>query len=161
MVKPKVIVRFFVDGKPVGKGRPRFTRDGHAYTPKTTRDYEQHVCRSFREFHDTYFGDAPIMMRICAAFSVPTSFNKKNRALALSDEIRPTKKPDADNIVKAICDSLNKVAYDDDSNVVKLLVDKVYGEDPRVYVILSKWEHGLDFNNKAWEVYDGKKTIWA
>lgn len=161
MDKSEIMVKFFVDGKPVGKGRPRFTRTGHTYTPKTTRDYEQRVRNSFKEFNDEYFGDAPIMMRICAVFSVPTSFNKKHQSLALSDEIRPTKKPDADNIIKAICDSLNKVAYDDDSNIVKLLVDKVYGEDPRVYVFLSEWKHGLGFNNKKWEVYDGKKTIWA
>lgn len=26
-------VSFAVSGEPVGKGRPRFTRGGHAYTP--------------------------------------------------------------------------------------------------------------------------------
>ena len=32
-----------VQGTPVGKGRPRFTRDGHAYTPDTTRDFEARI----------------------------------------------------------------------------------------------------------------------
>lgn len=32
-------VRFFVDGRPVPKGRPRVTRHG-TYTPKSTREYE-------------------------------------------------------------------------------------------------------------------------
>ena len=31
---------FRVNGMPQGKARPRFTRQGRAYTPKKTRDYE-------------------------------------------------------------------------------------------------------------------------
>lgn len=34
---------FFVPGRPRGKGRPRFTRTGHAYTDEATRDYEAHI----------------------------------------------------------------------------------------------------------------------
>ena len=33
-------IDFWFQGEPVGKGRPRFTRQGRAYTPKKTRDYE-------------------------------------------------------------------------------------------------------------------------
>ena len=32
-----------VQGTPVGKGRPRFTRDGHAFTPDGTRDFEARI----------------------------------------------------------------------------------------------------------------------
>ena len=30
-------IEFVVYGRPKGKGRPRFTMDGHAYTPQTTK----------------------------------------------------------------------------------------------------------------------------
>ena len=40
MTEPVTIV---VMGAPVGKGRPRFTRAGHTYTPDKTRSYEQSV----------------------------------------------------------------------------------------------------------------------
>ena len=36
-------VEFVVYGRPKGKGRPRFTMDGHAYTPQTTRMYEKEI----------------------------------------------------------------------------------------------------------------------
>ena len=48
--------------------------------------------------------------------------------------IKPTKKPDADNIVKIICDALNGVAYKDDTQVVELDFKKVYGEFEKVIV---------------------------
>ena len=36
----------------------------------------------------------------------------------------PMKKPDCDNVVKIVLDSLNKIAYDDDKQVVELTVLK-------------------------------------
>ena len=36
-------VTFTVPGIPVGKGRPRFMKNGHTYTPQKTRDYEDKV----------------------------------------------------------------------------------------------------------------------
>ena len=50
-------------------------------------------------------------------------------------ELYPTKKPDADNIAKVICDALNGSAYHEDTQVVKLTVRKVYTEgEPKVRV---------------------------
>lgn len=54
----------------------------------------------------------------------------------LTGEIRPTKKPDWDNIGKVVCDALNKIAYDDDSCIVDGAVHKWYSEEPRVVVEL-------------------------
>ena len=41
------ILRFTVEGKPVGKARPRFTRKGFAYTPEKTVRYEAAVRAAF------------------------------------------------------------------------------------------------------------------
>lgn len=49
-----------------------------------------------------------------------------------------TKKIDCDNLAKIILDSLNKIAYDDDSGISKLVVDKIYGEMPRVEITLEE-----------------------
>ena len=54
------------------------------------------------------------------------------------DEIKPTKKPDADNIAKAVCDALNGIACKDDSQVVDLTVRKHYSKFPRVQVFISE-----------------------
>ena len=55
----------------------------------------------------------------------------------LKNEIRPTKKPDLDNVAKLILDSLNNVAYKDDSQIVMLKVEKFYGEIPRMEIDLK------------------------
>lgn len=36
-------IDFEVMGQPIGKGRPRFTRSGHTYTPEKTREYERRI----------------------------------------------------------------------------------------------------------------------
>ncbi len=59
----------------------------------------------------------------------------------LENVIRPTKKPDADNILKIIADSLNGVAYYDDSQIVTGTVRKYYGETPKVYITIKEHEH--------------------
>ena len=114
-------VKFTILGEPKGKGRPRFCRNtGHAITPKDTVNYETLVhmeyvaqCEEFR-FPD----DAMLDMRIRAYYSIPKSASKKKRAAMIIGEIRPTKKPDMDNVVKIIADSLNQVAYRDDTQIV-------------------------------------------
>ncbi|WP_423739149.1 RusA family crossover junction endodeoxyribonuclease [Clostridium sporogenes] len=52
--------------------------------------------------------------------------------------VRPTIKPDVDNIAKVILDSLNGLAYKDDKQIVTCGISKWYGEDPRVEVILEE-----------------------
>lgn len=49
----------------------------------------------------------------------------------------PTKKPDADNIVKIIADALNRAAYYDDAQIVRLSYSKVYDEVPHVDVMIE------------------------
>lgn len=63
--------------------------------------------------------------------------SKKKRREMLEHRIRPTKKPDWDNIGKIVCDSLNLVAYHDDSAVVDAQVRKFYSETPRVDVMIK------------------------
>ena len=75
-------------------------------------------------------------VRVIAYYEIPKSVSKKKRKLMLEHRIRPTKKPDWDNIGKIICDSLNKVAYHDDAAVVDAQVRKFYSEQPRVDVTI-------------------------
>ena len=51
--------------------------------------------------------------------------------------ILPTKKPDADNIAKAILDALNGLAFYDDAQVVYLQVSKRYSNEPRAVVFID------------------------
>lgn len=126
---------FRIDGKPQGKGRPRFTRSGHTYTPDNTAEYEQRVKLAYRlggGVKLTGFISADIR----AVFAVPKSYTKKQRSAALALHFAP-RKPDCDNIAKIILDALNGLAYDDDAQVVKLHVEKCYGAADYVAVELK------------------------
>lgn len=58
---------------------------------------------------------------------IPSGTSKKNFNAMVSGEIRPTKKNgDVDNFFKTISDSLNGIAYDDDSQIVEAVIRKFY-----------------------------------
>lgn len=61
--------------------------------------------------------------------------------MMLEGKIRYTKKIDCDNLAKAILDSLNGIAYKDDSQVCELSVRKMYGEVPKVIVLLTELDN--------------------
>ena len=82
--------------------------------------------------------DAMLDVRIIAYFDIPKSVSKKKRQAMLDKKIRPTKKPDSDNLAKSICDACNKVAYRDDASIVDLQVRKFYSKQPRVEVIIRQ-----------------------
>ena len=136
-------VSFVIPGEPQGKGRPRFSmQHGRTITrtPDETALYENLVkmeyrqqCRGIR-FPD----DAMLDVRVYAYYTIPASAGKKKRQAMLEKKIRPTKKPDFDNIGKVICDSLNGIAYRDDAQVVDGMVRKFYAEHPRVVVTIKE-----------------------
>lgn len=134
--------RFEISGEPKGKGRPRFTTiNGHAHatTPKETAQYENLVRLEYKaQCGDFMFEDGkPIYTLIDCFMTIPASASKKKQAGMLDGEIRPMKKPDFDNVGKIICDSLNGIAYRDDSQIVDGHVRKFYGQRPHVVVTLS------------------------
>lgn len=128
--------KFVIYGKPMGKQRPRLGK-GFTYTPKETVNYENLVKYSFLDqVKDWVMTDKPIEMQITAYFPIPNSTSKKNKELMRSGQLKPTKKPDTDNIGKMIADALNNLAYNDDAQVVDMSIRKVYSDTPRVEVTL-------------------------
>lgn len=135
-----MIFTFEIVGEPQGKGRPRFsTRGGFVktYTPEKTASYENFVKVCYLNKYKGQKLDGEIIAEIIAYFSIPKSFSKKKRVQAIEGKIMPTKKPDTDNIAKTILDSLNGIAFEDDKQVVALLVKKIYGEEAKVVVTLK------------------------
>lgn len=134
------MIYFKVIGEPVGKGRPRFTRAGTTYTPRKTAEYESLVRLEYERQCSglPYPKGIPIKMEINAFFGIPRSTGVKSRERMRSGEIRPTKKPDVDNIAKIIADSLNGIAYHDDAQIVSCTVHKRYSSEPRVEVSIGE-----------------------
>lgn len=128
---------FVILGEPCGKGRPRFsTKTGRTYTPQKTQNYENLVKMQYAlDFGADRFPDKAMLdMSIMAYYGIPKSASKKKQEEMRLGIVRPTKKPDMDNVVKIIADSLNGVAYHDDTQIVDCLCRKFYSESPRVIV---------------------------
>lgn len=137
-------MRFTIPGEPQGKGRPRVVRNGSftkTFTPEKTATYENLVKLEFqRQCPTLWIPSAPICMNIAAYFSVPKSDSNRKRRYKIGGLIRPTKVPDTDNIAKIIADSLNGMAYSDDSQIVCMTIEKYYAENPRVEVEIEEVE---------------------
>jgi Holliday junction resolvase RusA-like endonuclease len=54
--------------------------------------------------------------------------------------MRPTKRPDWDNLGKLVSDSLNGLAYKDDSQIVEATAAKYYSDRPRVEIEITEVE---------------------
>lgn len=130
-----MIHHFTISGEPRGKQRPRVA-NGHAYTPIETRQYEdavryQYLASGGKEF------PLRVQMKIVAYYSIPKATTKAVRKLMLAGDIRPTRKPDVDNVLKIIADALNGVAYKDDAAINAVHIEKRYWETPCVDVWLT------------------------
>lgn len=139
-----MIIEFIVEGPPVGKARPRVTRKG-TFTPAKTKNYEEAVRFIYQTQCNSYMFEGPIGVRIVAFYEIPKSYSKKKRDDCINRKIYPEKKPDIDNIIKIITDSLNDIAYKDDKQVIYTSGLKLYSpETPLVKVELFSIGENLD-----------------
>ncbi len=112
----------FFELRPRPKGRPRMSRNGFAYTPPETVKFEKQVAAMYEgpKFEDERlavhlkFSEAGIALEIFPAKKV--KMVKKGKGRKLSGDI--------DNYAKAVLDALNGVAYDDDKQIVLLMLEK-------------------------------------
>lgn len=121
---------FIVEGNPQGKQRPRFSGRSHTvYTPRKTVQYERQIAESYIEAGGKCIArDCYVSVTVTAFFAIPKSYTKGRRLACKHNVNRPDKKPDMDNILKVVLDGLNRVAYEDDKQVVELIGRKYYTE---------------------------------
>ncbi|MCP1969916.1 MULTISPECIES: RusA family crossover junction endodeoxyribonuclease [Bradyrhizobium] len=129
-------VTFNVLGPPQGKGRARaFVRGGRVghYTPQKTRSYESLIFGAAVDAMGSRapFGEA-VELTLRAIYPIPASWSEKKRQRAIVGELKPTKKPDLDNVAKVFNDAMNGVVYVDDSQVILIHLEKRYGPQPLV-----------------------------
>lgn len=135
-----MIYSFTVHGEPRGQGRPRFARTGsgvRTYTDSETKGYQMLV-RSMAAIARVREIEGPVAISIVACFEIPKSASKSRQAEMRAGLVRPTKRPDMDNIAKAILDALNGVAFKDDAQVCELSVSKVWADEPSVRIEVKK-----------------------
>lgn len=142
------MIKFRYNGEAVGKGRPRVTASrgkfAHAYTPQKTKDFEDAIRFEFMasncEPMPVYKREQSLKAGVLIGASIPKSYSKKKQALCRDGMIVPAKKPDVDNVLKAVFDALQGYAYEDDSQIVVIVAEKMYAEEPFVEVVLDEYK---------------------
>ena len=132
------MITFTIPGAPRGKGRPRYTGRGgfpRAYTDAKTRAYEQQVKEAYQRAGGPQYS-GPVAVSITAIFEPPASLSQKKRTEMIGRYCG--KKPDLDNIIKAILDGVNGVAFEDDTAVVVVTAQKIFGETAKAEVTISE-----------------------
>ena len=133
---------FFTVPQVSGKGRPRFARQRtfvKTYTDLKTLTYE----KSIQTYAKQAMGSTSPLIGAVAAYlhigiPIPPSYSKTRQKACIEGLERPTKKPDIDNIVKAVLDGMNGIVYLDDKQVVDLHLTKVYSSKEGIDIMVKE-----------------------
>lgn len=136
-------IAFVVEGAPVAQGRPRASAHGGKVRLRDTEESKAYkrmvgtvaMVAMNRQGLKPFAAHIPLVAELLFLF--PRAKSTKLEYM--------TKKPDLDNLEKAILDALNKVAYDDDSDIVRVIKDKDFvrpGEAPGVDVLIRQLRPG-------------------
>jgi len=132
------MIRFFIPGDPVPKGRPRMTRTGHTYTPEKTRTYESKIgLFGSQAMSGKSLLEGPIRVDMMVVLPIPDSWNKKKKEEALACRLFPTGRKDLDNFIKCL-DGLNGIVWHDDGQICSIMAKKAYGERPGMYLEIAE-----------------------
>jgi Holliday junction resolvase RusA-like endonuclease len=151
-----------VEGDPRGKGRPRFSTHGgfvKVYTDSATAEYEELIqvevlrligqqalidrtrqikrasfLQAYRDFGGEPMFKGPVRVEMEIRHPIRTSWTKAKKAAALAGHIAPTLKPDPDNVAKIWFDAFNYCMWADDTQVIRMSVERSFSEEPSVLV---------------------------
>ncbi|AWJ91433.1 RusA family crossover junction endodeoxyribonuclease (plasmid) [Azospirillum baldaniorum] len=137
VAEPFVTLR--LDGPVVGKGRPKFARlpggGVTTRTPEKTRRYESEVkSEAQRAMSGRPLVHGPVRVDICVTCLAPDGWAAWKSSAALRGAVRPTTKPDLDNVLKGVLDALNGVVWKDDVQAVSVSISKFYDTKPGLSV---------------------------
>lgn len=136
------VLKIEIPGDVQAQQRPKFSRYGNNVSvrdPKESKDYKSFVRLVASQVAPDTLITEEIRLRIDVYRKIPKSFSKKKHQQAVDGELRPTTKPDVDNLAKGIKDGLSKVIWHDDSQVTELFVRKWYSDNPRAEVTIE-WQ---------------------
>lgn len=124
------MIEINVEIHPVAKERPRRSRNGHFYTPPKTAKFESMLATLIASNYDGGPLAGPLKLECTFVIQRPKTVKRDF----------PFKKPDLDNYVKALMDSINLASciWTDDAQVVSLQAQKEYGPLGRIRFCVSE-----------------------
>ncbi len=132
------MIEIIILGKPIAKARPRFARRGKFVVTYNSQETEEG--RFLFEVQKQWSRapiEGPLKVRCSFEMPIPKSTSKKKSWAMACDQIKHTKKPDVDNLLKFICDCLNGVIFKDDSQIIYLAGGKFYSEEPKTLIMIE------------------------
>jgi Holliday junction resolvase RusA-like endonuclease len=126
-------------GTPIAKGRARSTKTGRHYTPAQTKQAEQALAVTWTRATGNHTAPhtGPVSVRLQFIFTPPTSWPKWKRELATAGLYPHLTKPDTDNLIKLVKDSLNGLAWIDDAQINNVHGRKFYGPESLTRLIFT------------------------
>ncbi len=132
-------IKFKIYGPVQAQQRPRFSRHNgqvRTYDDKRSKSYKAHVQKSVAPYAPEEPIESAIELHIDVYHQLQKSGSKQLKADKLAHRVRPTVKPDVDNLAKGIKDALTGMIWRDDAQVVSLTVRKFYAVDPRAEITI-------------------------
>jgi Holliday junction resolvase RusA-like endonuclease len=138
-------IRITIQTEPVAKGRPRTKFiNGHAltYTPTATKEAEDFIkLRLLRHQEDAFPPLVPVRLS-CTFYRTKSKYLPKR-------EILPFRRPDADNLLKLLLDSLDGILVPDDSQITTMNVRKRWSTIGEGYITIKLEEDKLQGDDNA------------
>lgn len=138
------MIRIEIPGPAVPQGRPRATVVyGHVklYDPAKSRAYKQTVAIYARQAMGQRLPTKrAVSCRLRIYRQIPASDSRHKRDLKASGFIRPTVKPDLDNVFKAVTDACTGIVWHDDNQIVEAHIVKQYSDRPRAILEVEELE---------------------
>lgn len=140
------MVSFFVPGQPQTQGSKRGIVHPHTGRVMLLEQAGQKL-KSWRAAItdaaiEAMAGRDPIQgaveLSVYFYFARPKSHFRTNGELKASAPARPAKRPDLDKLTRAVKDSMSRIVYRDDGQVVSLLAEKFYKPSPGVSVTVTE-----------------------
>lgn len=126
--------RIIIDSEPLPQPRPRVTKWGVFDKLREKKLWWKSIIA--QQFHEML--ECPVEIEFIFYMKIPKSLSQKKRMEILEGEIKHTKKPDIDNLIIGLLNSMTDVVYRDDNQVYKLHAEKKYSDKPRMEIFI-KW----------------------
>ena len=137
-------ITFTVPGNPTALKRHRtFQRGDFKGTYDPSKGDKGDFLAKAMSFKPDVPLDEPLRVKLSFYFQRPKAHYGTGKNANTLKGNAPTwhiKIPDADNLTKFVFDSFNKIFWRDDSIICQLVVIKMYSENPRVLIQISKIE---------------------
>lgn len=132
---------------PKGTPRPRSGKNGVFYV-KGAKDNKK-LFEEFAKANDITLITTPTKFHCISYLPIPSSMNNIDKILAEFGFIRPTSKPDWDNLAKSYCDMIQDTLLYDDSLVIEGSSKKFYSVKPRIEIFIEYMDnYDCEFNRK-------------